>query len=112
MILRDEGKGVPLESESFLRTNLPMIGFVTKIESRLNNRQVDHEWSIWNTRFSSSEDEIWLSGFNCGYCGSGPQALIRALTELEWNINPDVIFCNDAFIVERKEKKQEKPENE
>jgi hypothetical protein len=108
IILKDEGIGAPFESEKFIKTNLPVLDYIVKIECRLNNKQENHEWAIWNTRLTDiSGNQMWLSGCNCGYRGVGPTMMGCIFEYLNWKVNKEIIFTNEEFIITRKQEKKE-----
>lgn len=101
-IYRDSGLGDPEESLLFAQQNQLQLKTAIKLKACFNGTAINREWGTYNVRFTlQNGSEVQFSGFNVGYKGSGPQALIKALQLIKWSINKEVIYINESLEITR-----------
>jgi hypothetical protein len=108
----------PHSTVKYIKSNLKFIGNITSYEVYFNDEEVpemyrnvpdvyvyEGERKIQSITYNlilrddENEREIWLSGANCGYSGSGPSATIQILQLLGIKFDYDRI-SNEKKIIE------------
>jgi len=76
-VLSDEGGGITEESLEYFSKHFIDIGRVFRITCSSDDR-------IYNTELEGEKGIMLLSGFSCGYSGTGPRGLYKLLILLGW----------------------------
>ena len=110
MIVHDEGQGVTRESvkllEDFLRAHPDFSPIEAHVYAHMN-----FGFELYGTisRHPVGSDEytetvyVLLSGFNCGYGGTGPHGVIEAVKLLGYEMTPDqraILFGNRSVEID------------
>ena len=85
MIYKDNGYGITEKSLKLWKRRKGDIGKIGVVEAK---RESPDEYTLI---IIGSEGEIWLSGCNCGYGGTGPNGTRQILEEL--GVNPEDARC-------------------
>lgn len=100
-ILKDEAEGFSEASLTFAKFHKKALSLATTLEAKFK-ADGEGDWNEYNVRFYNPlGQEFWFSGLNCGYKGSGPQALVKVLKLIKWKVNPDLVFINEELQIAR-----------